>query len=328
MEDIYEKILWDGYGLRYRGGSRTRAGLVCRTDAGLRELKKPRGYVENLRLAYDVKNRLRENGFPAVSRLYPAQDGEPFYKRDGVLYILEDPMPPAPLAEETAEDFRKGAEALGRMHAAAKGLQSPHARWEHKRLPRLYARRRGELAKIKRRIDHKTGYDPIDLLVLGYYKPCMEQAAEAEGLLEEGGYPELAERTEREGGFCHNGYKGESLRLDEGGGIFVAGFDRCIAEVPLADLAAYLRRYMKKTDGDGRGVEMMLAAYGESCPLSGKDMTLLEGMNVYPEKFLRLLNQHYNSRRACVSPAMQERLTAAAREQETGRRLGEILRGI
>ena len=44
MEDIYEKILWDGYGLRYRGGSRTRSGLVCRTDAGLRELKKPRDF--------------------------------------------------------------------------------------------------------------------------------------------------------------------------------------------------------------------------------------------------------------------------------------------
>ena len=75
MEDIYEKILWDGYGLRYRGGSRTRSGLVCRTDAGLRELKKPRGNAENLRLAYDVKARLRQNGFPSVSRLYPAQDG-------------------------------------------------------------------------------------------------------------------------------------------------------------------------------------------------------------------------------------------------------------
>ena len=83
MEDIYEKILWDGYGLRYRGGSRTRSGLVCRTDAGLRELKKPRGNAENLRLAYDVKARLRQNGFPSVSRLYPAQDGEPFYRKDG-----------------------------------------------------------------------------------------------------------------------------------------------------------------------------------------------------------------------------------------------------
>lgn len=327
MEDIYEKILWDGYGLRYRGGSRTRAGLVCRTDAGLRELKKPRGYTENLRLAYDVENRLRQNGFPAVSRLYPAQDGEPFYKKDGVLYTLEDPMPAVSLPEETAEDFRKGAEALGRLHAAAKGLRSPHAHWDKDRLPKLYAKRRSELGKIKRRIDHKTRYDPIDLLVLHYYTACMEQTAAAEHLLEEGGYAALAEQTEREGGFCHNAYKGENLRLDEGGGVFVAGFDRCIAETPLADLAAYLRRYMKKTDGAGEGVERMLAAYGKACPLSQSDMVLLEGMNIYPEKFLRLVNQYYNSRRACVSPAMQERLTAAAREEENGRRLREILRG-
>lgn len=328
MEDIYEKILWDGYGLRYRGGSRTRTGLVCRTDAGLRELKKPRGNAENLRLAYDVKARLRQNGFPSVSRLYPAQDGEPFYKKDGILYTLEDPMPPVPLPEETAADFAKGAETLGRLHAAAKGLQSPHARWEKNRLPGLYARRKSELAKIKRRIDHKSGYDPIDLLILGYYKPCMEQTTAAEELLESGGYAALAERAEKDGGFCHNAYKGENLRLDDSGGVFVAGFDRCISEVPLADLAAYLRRYMKKTDGNGGGVEKMLAAYGRYCPLSKPDITLLEGMNLYPEKFLRLVNQYYNRRRACVSPAMQERLTAAAGEQENGRRLREILQKL
>lgn len=328
MEDIYEKILWDGFGLRYRGGSRTRAGLVCRTDAGLRELKKPRGNAENLRLAYDVKIRLRQNGFPAVSQLYPSQDGEPFYKKDGILYTLEDPMPPTSLAEETPEDFVKGAEALGRLHAAAKGLQSEHIRWEKNRLPALYARRKGELAKIKRRIDHKTGYDPIDLLILSHYKPCMEQTAAAEALLERGGYNALAEKTEHEGGFCHNAYKGENLRQEESGGIFVAGFDRCISEIPLADLSAYLRRYMKKTDGSGSGAEKMLAAYSKSCPLSSTDITLLEGMNLYPEKFLRLVNQYYNRRRACVSPAMQERLTAAAQEQENGKRLQKILQKI
>ena len=77
MEDINEKILWEGYGLRFRGGTRTRTGLICRTDQGLRELKKPRGSVESLRLAFDVKERLRENGFQNITRFYEAAEGEP-----------------------------------------------------------------------------------------------------------------------------------------------------------------------------------------------------------------------------------------------------------
>ncbi|MBQ7103313.1 MAG: hypothetical protein IJN89_04570, partial [Anaerotignum sp.] len=90
MEDINEKILWEGYGLRFRGGTRTRTGLICRTDRGLRELKKPRGSIESLRLAFDVKEQLRKNGFCNISRFYRTLEGEPFCRYDGVLYILED----------------------------------------------------------------------------------------------------------------------------------------------------------------------------------------------------------------------------------------------
>ena len=46
MEEIYEKIMREGYGLQLRHGTRTRTGLVCRTDRGLRELKKPRGSTD------------------------------------------------------------------------------------------------------------------------------------------------------------------------------------------------------------------------------------------------------------------------------------------
>ncbi|MFR8370748.1 MAG: hypothetical protein ACLVCB_02690 [Anaerotignum faecicola] len=100
MEEIYEKIMREGYGLQLRHGTRTRTGLVCRTDRGLRELKKPRGSTDSLRLAFDVKKRLRENGFANISRCYPTLEGEPFYRQDGTLYILEDVLPQGTLAED------------------------------------------------------------------------------------------------------------------------------------------------------------------------------------------------------------------------------------
>ena len=99
MEEIYEKIMREGYGLQLRHGTRTRTGLVCRTDRGLCELKKPRGSTDSLRLAFDVKKRLRENGFANISRCYPTLEGEPFYRQDGTLYILEDVLPQGTLAE-------------------------------------------------------------------------------------------------------------------------------------------------------------------------------------------------------------------------------------
>ena len=316
MEDRNEKILWEGYGLRLRGTSRTRTGLICRTDQGVRELKKPRGGEESLRLAYQVKTQLQENGFDRISRMYETLEGEPYYRYDGVLYILEDPMPAESLGEENTADFVRGAETLGQLHTAAAGLSGEG--WNRYRLPELYSKRRRELSKMRRRKEKKGNYDSIDLLLLRYYEQYFAQVQEAEQLLAQGDYGGAVDRAAEKGAFCHNAYKSEALRLDSGGRVFVGNFDKCSRELPLADLAFYLLRYGKKTAGESDGVWEILESYSRHCPLSDRDLTLLRGMLVYPEKFLRLVNEYHNRRRACVSPAMQERLSAAAEEAKKG----------
>ena len=325
MEDINEKILWEGYGLRLRGGTRTRTGLICRTDQGIRELKKPRGSADSLRLAFRVKEQLWKNGFCNISRMYQTLEGEPFYRYDGVLYMLEDPMPAEAMPEENLAAFLCGADLLGQMHKGARGLQTEAEQWDRERLPKLYAKRRGELAKMRRRNDRSGCYDTIGLLLLEHYEQYMERAEEAEELLQKGSYGKALEEAAARGAFCHNAYKGEALRLEKDGKVFVGNFDKCSREIPLADVAFYLRRYMKKTAGDAAGVWEMLESYGRHCPLSDGDLIILQGMLVYPEKFLRLVNEYYNRRRSCVSPAMGERLAAAAREEEKGMELKKII---
>ena len=173
---------------------------------------------------------------------------------------------------------------------------------------------------------NEGNYDAIDLLLIEHYDRFMEQTKEAEALLREGDYPAAVDEAEAQGAFCHNAYKGEALRQNERGQVFVGSFDKCTCELPLADLAYYLRRYYKKAAGTAAGVAKMLERYDRSCPLSKGDLTILQGMLVYPEKFLRLVNEYYNRRRACVSPAMQERLSAAAMEAQRGQILRDMVK--
>ena len=56
-----------------------------------------------------VKKRLRENGFANISRCYPTLEGEPFYRQDGTLYILEDVLPQQ-AARAVYDHFHKGAD--------------------------------------------------------------------------------------------------------------------------------------------------------------------------------------------------------------------------
>jgi len=328
MEEIYEKILWEGYGLRFYSGTRTRTGLVCKTDKGLRELKKARERMNSIRYAHDVKECLYGNGFTVISRFYNTMDGQPCFVKEGAVYVLEELLPTVALEEDGKEAFIRGAETLGKMHLCAKGLESRFVQWDKERLPAQFAKRRAELAKIKRRIQKQGGYDAIDLLVLDNYDTYMEQTLQAEALLAEANYSTLFEKARGEGTFCHHSFKGENLRVSDGGKLFVGGFEGCSSDIPLLDLAAYLKRYMKKTEGDKDGVVGMLEAYQKNNPLEEGEKVLLQALVIYPEKFLRLINEYYNKRRACVSPAMQERLALAAEEEGRAKELYYYIRGV
>ena len=328
MEDIYKKILWEGYGLHYYGGTRTRTGLLCKTDRGLGELKKARVPKEGILFAHDMKKGLRENGFSGICLFFSTVDGQPFYRWDNTCYILEEPLPPQNMEEQKAETFLLGAAALGNMHRCGRGCHSAYAKWNQDRLPVYFAKRHSELAKIRKRIQRSCSYSPMDLIVLKEYSRFMENMEQAQSLLAEAEYGVLVAKTQEAGGFFHDSFKGDHLRMAEDGRVFVGGFEKCSADVPALDLAAYLRRFMRKTEGDRAVLEGMLQAYEAACPLSREERQLVLAMVAFPDRFIKLIHTFYNKRQVCVSPAMQERLEEAVQESMEAQRLLHILQGL
>lgn len=325
MEDIHTKILWEGFGLRCHGSTRTRTGLLCKTDKGLRELKKARVSKEDILFANDMKKGLYRNGFSGICLFVSAVDGQPFYQWNNNFYILEEPMPKEVLEEQNPETFQKGAAVLGNMHCLSRGCYSLYSRWNKERLPAYFAKRRNEFAKIRKRIQKHHGYSSVDLIVLREYGHFMERAVRAEELLKEADYGALVEKTQEMGGFYHKSFKGDHLRMGEDGRIFVGGFEGCSADVPALDFAAYLKRFMRKTEGNKENLAQMLTAYESVCPLSEKEWKLVLAMIVFPDKFMKLMNEFYNKRQVCLSPAMEERLQEAAEEAKKGEKLEQML---
>lgn len=322
MEDTYGKILWEGYGLKYYGGTRTRTGLICKTDAGLRELKKARSRREELLFAHEVKTCLYRNGFSALSLFYTAQDGQPFFAWDGSLYLLENPMPTKGLEEDSAADFTAGAALMGQMHRAAAGLGARNK--EEERFG-LWQRRLREFVKIRRHMERQGRYTSLDLLVMRHYTAFADRAQESLKALEEGGCGEIAGHQRQAGVFCHNQFKGSNLCRREEGSLWVGGFEHCTGDMFAVDLASYLRRFWRKVPDERKKLEEILEAYEAQRPMEEQERALLLPLTAFPEKFLRLVHESYNRRRVCVSPAMEERLADAAAEETLMGTLSEAL---
>ena len=59
-------------------------------------------------------------------------------------------------------------------------------------------------------------------------------------------------------------------------------------------------RYMKSEAADERGIAKIIESYSSLRTLSDNDLGIIKGMLVYPYKFLKLCNEHYNKRRVDV----------------------------
>ncbi len=315
MEDMYQKILWEGYGLRYQSGVRTRTGLVCQTDQGLRELKKARSSRREILLAHDVKCRLYENGFTSLCRFATTQDGNPFFVWDGTYYLLEDVMQGEAIEEEQPQDWLDGAALMAKMHCAANGLKLREGLAQAEALPQVWQKRLNELAKIKKRIERQSGYSALDLLVLRYYQPFFTRAQRALEQLQQANYTKLRKQQQAQGVFCHNRIKGNHLYRQTDGSLWIGGFEHCTADVFLLDLATYLKRLWRKTQGDVTLLESAVDIYCSTRDVSEEEMRLLLPLTAYPEKFLRLVHENYNKRQVCISPAMLAHLTQTAEEE-------------
>ena len=319
MDDNYGKILGEGYGLRFYGGSRMRTGFLCKTDAGLRELKSASPKKEAIQFEHDVKEHLYSKGFRHISRFCLTNDGKPYFQAEQNAYVLERPAEGQPMEEDAADTFLQGAKELAKLHKAGRGVVSTAKRSNLRQIPELCARRKNELLRIKKRIDKQKGYGALDVLVLQNFSYYMECINEAERLFHSKEYEDVMKEAELNKTVCHNTYKGENIRRNDKGDIYVTGFQKCAYDSPMSDLSAYLRRCMKKSEDIQQGVSTALAmldAYQTIMPFTKGDVNVLLGSLLYPEKFLRLINEYYNKRQVCVSPAMRERLDASIDAQK------------
>lgn len=316
MEDNYAKILRDGYGIRFYSGMRARTGFVAKTDRGLKEIKKTQRSAGEIVFEHKAKEHLYQKGFQNIGRFCTTLEGSPFFTLDGVQYTVEDAITAQPMDESKQESFLKGAEVLGELHQASAGFICEEKRSNLGTLPKLYERRKNELMRIKKNIDKKSSYNPLDLMVKQNFNYYVEKTEEALSLLLSCGYEQAIQHAEEEKVFCHNAFKGDNIRCMESGELHITGFEECAYDTPLVDLVAYLRRFLKKADGGVGTAEEMMYRYHEKRPLSKQDMDIIVGILTYPDKFMRLCNEYYNKRQVCISPAVRERMEVCIAEKE------------
>ena len=140
---------------------------------------------------------------------------------------------------------------------------------------------------------------------------------EAEAALEAArsrGLRVLYEKSLAEGWLCHGDYNQHHVLLSREG-TAITDFGRCHFGVQTGDLAHFFRKILEKQNWDKVYGNAMLREYGRVRPLSGEEQEDLRVRLSYPEKFWKLADHYYGSRKSWIPEKNVEKLRSLIRQQ-------------
>ncbi len=321
MDEMYDIILNEGYGMKLKSAARTRTCLVCTTDKGIFDLKK-NIYDENIVVFEgEIKKCLKGNGFDGVIPFEETLDGNIFYEYNDCRYTLEAHKNFIPPADDGKWDYMKAARVLAHMHNASFMDSFVCERKNYGRLESIYEKRIIEFKRIRKRIKKDGVYDKADMLIKKYYDYYLNRAQTALEMLKKSNYSLLSKYAEEKRCFCHNGFKGENIKTEVSSGkIYVDNFGKASYDIYVSDLAYYIRRLIKREDTNAENIENAIKEYSSVRPVDGDERTTAFAMVVFPQKFMNLCNEYYNKRKVFTFDASVQRIercTEAIKKEES-----------
>ena len=217
-----------------------------------------------------------------------------------------------------AEFLKRAAAALGNLHNAMEKLAVPeelivfHSSMS---LMENWQKHNRELKRIRRYILNKKQKNEFEILFLSMEEEYMETAERACRLFEQENCKELFTEAAGRRLFCHGNYNYHNL-LDTHAGIAAVCFEEAGIGTPVFDLYQMMRKLLEKNRWDKELAVEVLKEYEKQRTLTDAEHKLLYIMLLYPEKFWKVSNHYYNSRKSWINRIDIAKLEELGRQQK------------
>lgn len=294
----YRELIEATYGIRIFSVKPNRAGHILDTDKGKKYLRPCQCSENRILYVHDAKCHLVSNGFTTLETYMTALNGNPYIDIDGQLYTVSSYIDGRECEFSDDNDTFRASVALSAMHKAGKGYKpSPGITVpsELGRLPESLSKRYDEIIRMRRKAERER--NTFDYIYLSCVDKFIAMAEESLRLLQGIEYPRLVKKTLMEGVICHHDYSYQNI-LMKGNTTYITGFESCMEEVRIYDLVNLIRRKMRKCNWDPEKAAMVIKAYSQTEPISSDEIVVMKAMLLFPQKFWRIANRYYNSRRS------------------------------
>lgn len=316
--------------LRTRKG---RSAIVCDTDKGSLIFKEYVGNEEKVRLQNSLLETIAANGRIQTEHILPTKEGELFVKdTDQTTYILKTWQDGRECNISDRGECIQAVRLLAELHKCMELPAELLGSFSVFRPEKEYEKHNREIRKVRKYLRQKGQKQMFELDLLGACDYFLEQAA---AVTEEWqSYREVFDR--RDAGappqekvlMCHGDYQYHNILMGTNG-WFIVNFERCLADDPVRDLYLLLRKLCEKANWSVALGSELLRAYERERPISTESRIDVYYRLAYPEKFWKIVNFYYNSRKAWIPGKNQEKLEKlVAQEKEKQKFLDAVFREL
>lgn len=309
-------IILEAYPYEFTEVVKGRGAYLCYCQDGSRKiLKEFSGSVSKAELLDRFLAYLKGHGCAAEQIVHTKEGQALFQDVDGTQYYMRTWFEGRECDTRNREDILCAVRRLAQFHINAAGFQDEMPQTMCRKpdfLELEYQRHTRELHKVRNYIKAKKKKNEFETNFLNEYGYYLGQADEAVSRLSE-----MAQDTAGHFyGICHGDYSQHNLLLTPQGPVII-NYERFCLDAYVGDFAHFFRKIMEKHNWNtGLGMDMV-HAYDKIRKLDPWELRQLCVRMSYPEKFWKVANHYFNSKKSWANSRDGEKLIKiCAQERE------------
>lgn len=334
MEDRSQEAL-KKYRLKIYNTYRARGAFLLETDWGLKLYKCFEGSKNRALFEHQVKEHLSQNGYYNTDLFVKTIDDEIVSEdSSGTQYIMKNWFWGEECNLKELSQIEMATANLARLHLALQNVELPEEQFDHNistDLMETFEKRNRELKRVRSYIRDKKQRNEFETSYLNYYEDFYQQGIDAAQKLSQSSYRELMEDSVRNRKVCHGNYTYHNILMlknkieafpknpvdaewagrqqlsvadissSAGQMIATTNFEKAYIGLQISDLYQFVRKVMEKNDWDPMYGSNMIEAYDQIKPIDKEELKILYILLLYPEKFWKITNFYYNSKKSWIS---------------------------
>lgn len=301
-----------------------RGTIICDTDQGMRVLKEYRGRTEKLELLFQLQGKLKDS--LRTDTLIRTKEGALFVKDiDNSVYILEEQVEGKECSYKNEEDIVKACGAMAKLHLK---FMTPQSEKICVMPVFFYAdemeRHTIECKRVRnylRKLHNKTEFERALLKEYDYF---LEKAVDVTRRAREESQAEYEAYVNSNGLYCHGDYQYHNVIFGKGnGGAYtgIVNLEHFAHDAGARDFYLLFRKISEKCDWSLDMAQSMLDAYQNRRvfpPIEWRSLCL---RLAYPEKFWKIINFYYNSRKSWMPNRNYDKLESLIHQEKNREKL-------